>query len=174
MGSARTDPAAEASLGVRFMSGVMFQEAAPCRGAVTARCLRSEDGTQRIAFGREFVTIARRIAGLETSVNVPTQSYRGVALQPFGEGGFRIVMRHADPALDVALAEEPDDAEVIADWRKFGSLTGLPLLVEDAAGRVREIADGRAAQPQPRRYGSPLRRRRPRFLAMRTAGVATA
>jgi hypothetical protein len=152
------------------MSGSVVQEAAVCRGAVTAQCLRSEDGVQRIAFGREWVTIARRIAGLETSVNVPTQSYRGVALQAFGEGGFRIVMRHVDPGLDVALAEAPDDAEVIADWRKYGSLTGLPLLVEDASGRVREVADGQVSKPQPRRYGSPLKQRRPRFLAMRTMG----
>jgi hypothetical protein len=154
------------------MSGLVVQETASGRGAVMARCVRSEDGVQRIAFGREWVTIARRIAGLETSVNVPTRSYRGVALQAFGEGGFRIVMRHVDPGLDVALAEAPDDAEVIADWRRYGSLTGLPLLVEDAAGRVREIADGRSAGPQPRRYGSPLKQRRPRFLAMRETGAA--
>jgi hypothetical protein len=138
--------------------------------ALTARCLRSEDGVQRIAFSRQWVTIARRIAGLETSVNVPTQSYRGVALQAFGAGGFRVVMRHVDPGLDVALAEACDDSDVIADWRRFGSLTGLPLLVEDADGATREIADGRGSPPAPRRYGSPLRQRRPRFLAMRAVG----
>jgi hypothetical protein len=128
---------------------------------------------QRIAFNREWVTIGRRIAGLETSVNVPTRSYRGVALQAFGEGGFRIMMRHVDPGLDVALAEAPDDAEVIADWRRFGDLMGLPLLVEDTQGRVREVPDGRAVMPAARRYGSPLKNRRPRFLAMRLPGSET-
>jgi hypothetical protein len=154
------------------MSGEM--QAAAGREAVTARCGRAEDGVQRIAFGREWVTIGRRIAGLDTSVNVPTQSYRGVALQAHGEGGFRIVMRHVDPGLDVALAEAPDDAEVIADWRRYGRMTGLPLLVEDVDGRVREIADAPVMRSAPRRYGSPLKLRRPRFLAMREMGSKAA
>jgi hypothetical protein len=151
---------------VRVMTGE-GNDAADGRGAVMARCARSEDGVQRVVLSRDWVAIGRRIAGLETSVNVPTQSYRGVALQAFGEGGFRIVMRHVDPGLDVALAEAPDDSEVIADWRGFGRLTGLPLLVEDAEGLVREIADDRPCRPFGRRYGSPLKLRRPRFLAMR-------
>jgi hypothetical protein len=142
------------------------------REAVTAQCRRAEDGVQHIAFSREWVTIARRIAGLETSVNVPTQSYRGVALQSFGEGGFRIVMRHVDPGLDVALAEAPDDAEVIADWRQYGRITGLPLLVEDLEGRVSQIAEDSLNRPAPRRYGSALKLRRPRFLALRCVGAA--
>jgi hypothetical protein len=152
------------------MSGEM--QAACGRETVMAQCVRAEDGVQRIAFGRDWVTIARRIAGLETSVNVPTQSYRGVVLQSFAEGAFRIVLRHVDPGLDVALAEEPDDAEVIADWRQFGRITGLPLLVEDVDGRVREIVDGAAMRPATRRYGSALKLRRPRFLAKREMGLA--
>lgn len=149
------------------------QEAVPGREALTARCARSEDGVQHIAFGREWVTISRRIAGLETSVNVPTHSYRGMVLQAFGEGSFRIVMRHVDPGLDVTLAEAPDDCEVIADWRAYGRLTGLPLLVEDDEGRVREIADERPCQSVNRRYGSPLKLRRPRFLATRAMATNT-
>jgi hypothetical protein len=143
-------------------------------GAVTARCGRSEDGVQRLAFDRAFVRISRRIAGLETLVNVPTPSFRGVALQSLPAGGFRVIMRHADPGLDVVLAEAPDDADVIAEWRRYGRLTGLALLVEDREGRVRTLEAAGEPAPAPRRYGSSLKARRPRFLATRTVGVEAA
>jgi hypothetical protein len=153
------------------MSGGV-EQAASGRKAVTALCGRAEDGVQRIAFGREWVTIARRIAGLETSVNVPTESYRGVVLQAAADGRFRILMRHVDPGLDVAIADAPDDAEVIADWRRYGRMTGLPLLVEDAEGRLSALEELRPVKPAERRYGSPLKLRRPRFLALRETGCA--
>jgi hypothetical protein len=138
--------------------------------AIVARFDGAEDGVQRLAFDREFVRISRRIAGLEMLVNVPTPSFRGVALQALAGGGFRVVMRHADPGLDVVLAEAPDDADVIADWRRFGRLTGLALLVEDPEGRVRTLEEAGPSTPSARRYGSALKSRRPRFLAMRAVG----
>lgn len=151
------------------MPGAM-EQAASGREAVTVLCARAEDGVERIAFGREWVTIARRIAGLETSVNVPTDSYRGVVLQAAADGSYRILIRHVDPGLDVTLAEAPDDAEVIADWRHYGRITGLPLLVEDCEGRLQVVEEARPARPAERRYGSPLKQRRPRFLALRETG----
>jgi hypothetical protein len=139
-------------------------------GAMTARCERSEDGVLRLAFGRDFVTFVRRIAGLDMCVNVPTQSFRGVALQSLPDARFRIMLRHADPGLDVMLAEAEDDSDVIADWRLCGRIAGLPLLVEDAEGRVRALEPEPAQPAVQRRYGSPLKARRPRFLARRSMG----
>jgi hypothetical protein len=155
----------ESSVGARVM---MVLEA---HGHVTA-CGRAEDGVQRVAFGRDVVTVSRRIAGLETKVNIPTSSFRGVTLKAAHDGSFDIVLLHVDPGLSVPLSHAPDDADVIASWREFGRLTGLPLLVEDAEGRLQPMVEERPARPALRRRGSPLRMRRPRFLAQRIAGRA--
>lgn len=135
-----------------------------------AACDRAEDGVQRVAFGRKVVTVSRRIAGLETKVNIPTSSFRGVTLKAARDGSFDIVLLHVDPGLSVPLSHAPDDAEIIAIWRGFGRLTGLPLLVEDADGRLQPMTEDRPARPASRRRGSPLKTRRPRFLAHRVAG----
>jgi hypothetical protein len=155
----------ESSVGARVM---MVLEA---HGHVAA-CGRAEDGVQRVAFGRDVVTVSRRIAGLETKVNIPTSSFRGVTLKAAHDGSFDIVLLHVDPGLSVPLSHAPDDADVIASWREFGRLTGLPLLVEDADGRLQPMIEDRPSSPAPRRLGSPLRTRRPRFLAARAAGVS--
>jgi hypothetical protein len=136
---------------------------------VTA-CGRAEDGMQHVALGREVVTVGRRIAGLATTVNIPTQSFRGVALQAARDGSFAITLLHVDPALSVLLSHAPDDADIIAVWRRFGQVTGLALLVEDADGRLQAMTEERPWPPKPRRRGSPLRARRPRFLARRATG----
>jgi hypothetical protein len=138
----------------------------------TSACLRSGDGLKRVEISAEWICIRRRIAGLETWVNVPTQSYRGVALRAIAEAGlFEIALPHMDASLGIVLTRTTDDTDVIALWRGYGRTLSLPLLVEDAAGRLQPVEDGVSHGPFPRRHGSPLKNRRPRFLARRKMGA---
>jgi hypothetical protein len=108
---------------------------------------------------------------MDTVVNVPTASYRGVSLRASGaRSSYEIVLMHVDPSLDVVLARMGDDAEVIARWRGFGCMLELPLLVEDEEGRLQLIDDSQPFASSSRRGGSALKDRRPRFLARRRVG----
>lgn len=77
---------------------------------------------------------------------------------------------HGDPALNVALAGVEAEA-AIAEWRRLARQLNLPLLVEDAAGRLQSVPDGGISPPFMRRAGRWHRRNRPRFLARRNVGV---
>jgi Family of unknown function (DUF6101) len=127
---------------------------------------------KHVEISAEWICIRRRIAGLETWVNVPTQSYRGVTLRAAEGGLFEIVLLHVDPSLDLALSRAPDDTDVIALWRSYGRMMGLPLLAEDQDGRLQPMQPEPVTAVAPRRMGSPLRVRRPRFLARRHVGQA--
>jgi Family of unknown function (DUF6101) len=135
---------------------------------VTSACLHAEDGPKRVEISAEWVCIRRRIAGLETWVNVPTQSYLGVNLRATAQGSlFEIVLLHLDASLEIVLTRTADDTDVIALWRDYARTLALPLLVEDSQGRLQPMEDHGHRSPFPRRYGSPLKNRRPRFLARR-------
>jgi hypothetical protein len=109
---------------------------------------------------------------METWVNVPTASYRGVNLRAVAEGGlFEIVLVHMDPSLEIVLTRTADDTDVIALWRSYGQKLTLPLLVEDAQGRLQPMEGYAQTGPFSRRHGSPLKNRRPRFLAQRKTNL---
>lgn len=117
---------------------------------------------------RDHVLIKRRIAGIDARVRVHVQSYRGVTLSALqtAEGPlFRIELVHRDPALTVILHEAADDETLIALWRQHAADLGLPLLVEGPDGRIAPMAP--QLGPFSRRFGHPLSKRRPRFLARR-------
>ena len=139
---------------------------------VTSACLRAEDGLKRVEISADWICIRRRIAGLETRVNVPTQSYRGVNLRAIAEAGlFEIVLLHMDASLEIVLTRTADDTDVSALWRDYSRTLALPLLVEDNQGRLQPMEDHGHRSPFPRRLGSPLKNRRPRFLACRTVAI---
>ncbi|MGL5116683.1 MAG: DUF6101 family protein [Beijerinckiaceae bacterium] len=140
---------------------------------LTCDCARAEGGVQHVKVSSAWVCLERRLAGMETVVNVPTASYRGVALRAeAGRSQFEIVLLHMDPSLEVVLMRAGDDAEIIARWRGFGSMLDLPLLVEDEAGRLQPLEDDCEPRFFDRRSGSALKERRPRFLARRQVGKA--
>jgi hypothetical protein len=149
-------------------------QAASAPQQVTTACLRAEDGLKRVEISAEWICIRRRIAGMETWVNVPTTSYRGVNLRAVAEGGlFEIVLLHMDPSLEIVLTRTADDTDVIALWRSYGQKLSLPLLVEDAEGRLQPMEGHVQVGPFSRRHGSPLKNRRPRFLARRKMNIVT-
>ena len=126
---------------------------------------------RRVEIGAEWVTIRRDICGIEARVNVPTQSYRGIVLRAAREGRpFELALTHFDASLEVVIARTDDDSDLIADWRCYGRMLALPLLAEDAKGRLQAMEAGVGEGPFGRRHGSPLKNRRPRFLARRKVG----
>jgi Family of unknown function (DUF6101) len=144
----------------------------PAPQEVTSACLRAEDGLKRVEISADWICIRRHIAGLETWVNVPTPSYRGVNLRAITEGGlFEIVLLHMDASLEIVLTRTADDTDVIAQWRGYARTLALPLLVEDNHGHLQPMEDHARFNPFPRRRGSPLKNRRPRFLARRDMAV---
>lgn len=140
---------------------------------LTCDCAGAEGGLKRVRVSSEWVSLERELGGLQIMVNVPTGSFRGVGLRASPEAGtYEIILLHIDPSLEVILARAEDDTDVIARWRALGAMLGLPLLVEDDVGRLMPIQDHGVIVPVARRGGSPLKHRRPRFLARRTVGSA--
>ncbi len=140
--------------------------------ASAARVPRRDDD-HRVEIGSEWITIRRNISGIAARVNVPTQSYRGITLRAARDGQpFELALTHIDANLEVVIARTTDDGDLIALWRSYGRMLSLPLLAEDARGRLQAMEATGGDRPFPRRHGSPLKNRRPRFLARRKIGRA--
>lgn len=130
-------------------------------------------GDRCVEIGSDWITIRRDICGIEARVNVPTQSYRGIVLRAPRDGApFELALAHMDASLEVLIARTHDDSDLIAVWRDYGRMLALPLLAEDARGRMLAMEAGNGDGPFPRRHGSPLKNRRPRFLARRKPGAS--
>ncbi len=146
----------------------------PAAGArAPAARVQTEDEERRVEIGSEWITIRRDICGIAARVNVPTQSYRGITLRAARDGlPFELALTHVDASLEVVIARTEDDSDLIALWRHYGRSLGLPLLAEDSRGRLQAMEARGDDGPFPRRHGSPLKNRRPRFLARRKVGIA--
>lgn len=145
---------------------------------------RASDATadERVRFvelHRKRVVMRRSVAGMRMAVSLPVSGFLGVALRVVppdqaNDGAISIVLEHRDAALAVPVFTAPDGVEAIAEWRAWGRVLGLPLLVADADGALRDpfrrvSAAGAAAPQARRRRGNPLKRRRPRILGRRRA-----
>jgi hypothetical protein len=139
---------------------------------VIAACTKAEDGRKMVEIGDEWICIRRRIAGMDTWVNIPTASYRGVTLRAAGDQLFEIVIMHMDASLEIVLTRTSDDTDIIALWRSYAAMLRLPLLIEDQDGRLQPVDASLPRLSVERRLGSPLKNRRPRFLATRKVGIA--
>jgi hypothetical protein len=159
IGALRLDPA---QLPARY--------AAPDRGA---------DGGQRsIDLFADRVVIRRTTSGARMKLQLPVSAYRGVVVRLSGEAlagdAVEVVMVHRDPALSVPLMAADGSDDVVADWQRWGQALGLPLLVEEADGSMREAFPRLGAvmlgTPGPRRRRrSTLKDRRPSALMRRKA-----
>lgn len=109
---------------------------------------------------------------------LPARAFRGVAARAIEdeEGAVTVTLEllHADPMLSVPLLVADDLEDVAADWRAWAEAYGLPMLLIESDGVARTLEESlgqvKAAPPQERRKGRPLRARRPRFLARRKTG----
>lgn len=148
----------------------------------TAPDASTDDGVRLVLLDRSRVLVTRRRAGVAMRVAVPVSAYRGivarVAATPAADGRERlqVVMVHADHDLDIVLHDAACDSEVVAAWRNWGAVLGLPLLFERADGTEVPVA-GRsggggvaAAETLPRRRHVDRARLRPRFMFRRRMG----
>lgn len=97
------------------------------------------------------------VDGLVLSTEIDALGRRVItirALYPEGELGY---------PLDSAT----DDQNAVALWRGLAREFGLALYLRDARGVMTPVTPRTEARTSPRRRGSPLSGRRPRFLARR-------
>ena len=133
-----------------------------------------------VELSRERVLLRRMVRGMKMAVNVPVSAYFGIALRMEATAGAEagdvlIVLEHRDPALSLLLCQSDEGHDVVADWQSWGRVLGLPLLVAEADGRLREpfarIGALRVAAPnRRRRRRSTIRMRRPAILLRRKSG----
>ena len=90
-----------------------------------------------------------------------------------------IVLEHGDPALSLPLFSSPETDDIVAEWQSWGRALGLPLLVADRDGSLREpfarLGAVRIEAPTwRRRRRSAMARRRPQRLLRRRPGATAA
>jgi hypothetical protein len=129
---------------------------------------------------RERVVLRRSMRGIRMKLNMPVKSYRGVAIRLHGEANrpaasIAIVLEHADPALSLPLFASAERDEIVAEWQSWGRVLGLPLLVAENDGSLREpfarLGAVRVEKPTwRRRRRSAIARRRPSRLMRRRPG----
>jgi hypothetical protein len=160
--SARLDPLA---LPVRF----------------TANDAVADERVRHVELHRERVILRRAVQGMRVALNVPVTAFLGVAVRLIGEdddapGRVAVMLEHRDPALSIELFAAHDSNDVMAEWRLWARVLGLPLLVADGDGALNEpfprLGAVRFKAPTARRRRrSPLARRRPKFLVRRRMGM---
>jgi hypothetical protein len=129
---------------------------------------------------RERVVVRRSVRGMRMALNMPVTAFRGVSIRLSGEAGkiptaIAVVLEHGDPSLSLPLfcSTGPDD--VVAEWQSWGRVLGLPLLVTERDGSLREpfarLGAVRIETPTwRRRRRSAIARRRPSAPLRRRPG----
>ena len=140
----------------------------------------ADEAVRHIELHRERVMLRRDVRGMRMAVDLPVATFLGVALRMTTAdqdltGGVAVVLEHRDPNLSVPLFAASGGDEVIAIWHAWAQVLGLPPLVAEPDGTLREpfsrvgqlrtaIAFGR------RRRRAAIRWRRPSILLRRKPG----
>src|SRR5271170_107734 len=139
------------------------------------------DGRRRIVdLHRERVVVRRSVGGMRMALNLPVAAFRGVAIRMNGNANepptaIEVVLEHGDPALSLPLFSSSATDDIVAEWQSWGRVLGLPLLVADRDGSLREpfarIGALRVEAPTwRRRRRSAIAKRRPSRLLRRRPG----
>jgi len=146
----------------------------------TASDASADHHQRQVELSRERVVLHRAVRGIRMAVNVPVSSFLGIAVRMVpangrGGGAVSVSLEHRDPGLSVPLFVAADTTDVIAEWQLWARVFGLPLLVADLKGNLREafrrIGAVRVAQPAPRRRRrNVIKARRPSVLLRRRPG----
>jgi Family of unknown function (DUF6101) len=143
------------------------------------------DGRRRVIdLHRERVVVRRCVRGMRMAVNLPVAAFRGVAIRLHGDADrpptdIAVVLEHGDPALSLPLFTSTVTDDIVAEWQSWGRVLGLPLLLVERDGSVREpfARLGAVLVQAPtwrRRRRSAIARRRPRLLRRRQTGPHSA
>ena len=143
----------------------------------------SHDNYGEVTFtiGKRGVRMRRVLdkSQLPVTFALPPAAFRGVAARAIededGQVTVTLELLHSDPMLSVPLLVAGDLDDVAADWRAWAEAYRLPMLLVEADGVARTLEESlgnvKTRQPQERRQGQTVRRRRPRFLARRRQGT---
>jgi Family of unknown function (DUF6101) len=133
---------------------------------------------------RERVLLRRCVRGMPMALNLPLSAFRGIAIRLSGKpdespSSIAIVLEHGDPALSLPLFSSPEIDDIVEEWQAWGRALGLPLLVADCDGGLREpfarLGAVRIEAPTwRRRRRSAMARRRPLRLLRRRPGATAA
>lgn len=147
----------------------------------TAEDPLADGQTRQVELDRSRMLLRRSVRGMAIRLNVPLNTFVGVAVRLVsgrapGEEKALISLEHRDPGLSIPLCTDLAYADADAEWQLWGRVLGVPLLVADMDGRLREpfarIGAVRKNAPTPRRRRrNAIRRRRPSFPLRRRGGV---
>ena len=143
----------------------------------------ADERVRHVELYRERVVMRRSLAGMRMALNMPVAAFAGVAIRVLageGEAGpsVSVTLEHKDPSLALPLFVSGETDEAFADWRAWANVLGLPLLVAENDGVLREpfarMGGLRIEQSRPRRRRrSALKRRRPSLPLRRRTGKLT-
>lgn len=139
----------------------------------------ADERVRIVELHREIVILRRAVHGACIKISLPIGAFLGIVMRllpPDGAdpGAIAVMLEHDDPALSVPLFAAHDADEVLAEWHMWAGVFGLPPLIADNNGQLREpfrrLGAVRISDPCERSRRSQPRRRRPSILMRRTAG----
>lgn len=152
--------------------------ALPARYA--ARDGGADGQVRQIEINRERVTVRRAVRGIRMNVGVPVNEFRGIIMRTLPPEGSEpaavaVVLEHRDSGLSIPLFVAADGGDAMAQWKSWARVLGLPLLVLDTDGSLREpnrrLGRVGVGSPAPRRRRrAAIRWRRPSILMRRKPG----
>jgi len=144
-----------------------------------ARDAGADERIRVVELNRDHVVMRRAVRGIRMAVSLPLAAFLGVAIRVMpeddGSAPIAVVLEHRDPGLSIVLFATTESDDVVAEWQSWGRVLGLPLLIAECDGKLREpfrrIGAVRIAAPKPRRRRhNAVKARRPRILMRRKAG----
>lgn len=141
----------------------------------------ADERVRHVELYRERVVVRRSVGGMRMALNMPVSAFTGVALRVTeGEGGAvaSVTLEHKDTSLCLPLFDSGEAGEAFAEWRAWANVLGLPLLVAEEDGALREpflrMGGVRVDSVRPRRRRrSALKRRRSTMPLRRATGQIT-
>ncbi len=141
----------------------------------------ADERVRQVELYRERVVVRRSVAGMRMALNMPVSAFSGVALRVLvgkDAATASVTLEHTDPSLTLPLFNSGEAGEAFAEWRAWGNVLGLPLLVAEDDGALREpfarMGGVRIDDVRPRRRRrSVLKRRRPTLPLRRATGRIT-
>lgn len=147
-----------------------------------AKDAAADERVRHVELHRERIVVRRSLGGMRMALNMPVSAFSGVAMRMTpGEGELAgtvsVVLEHKDPSLALTLFVADEAGDAMAEWRSWGNVLGLPLLVEDD-GKLREpfarMGGVRIARVrQRRRRHNAIKRRRSTMSFRRATGKVT-
>src|SRR3984957_7002399 len=106
----------------------------------------ADENRRIVELHRERVVLRRSVRGMRMALNMPVTAFRGVAIRLQGTDKanaslpteIAVVLEHNDPALSLPLFASPECDDIVAEWQSWGRVLGLPLLVAEGDGSLRE------------------------------------